>query len=263
MLYRVLAAASAVLCSASLALAEWPVGDMNRQIDQTNVYVNDGCSGTLIDIENRFVLTASHCVDAQYKTVIREEVAADGTVTKKEVRIMVPGHVRMPVFDGAHQIGETIYNTTLVSVDRGRDLALVQIIIKDIPNTQFSPIACLNPVRGETAYVVGNPFGALFATVGVGIVSSVARDYQTLGWVDGVDKRGTESLMQISAGVIGGNSGGAVYNVRGELIGVPVVAANGYETIGFAVSLEDIKEFLKGTPAKSLLDRCSQEPGRA
>jgi serine protease Do len=173
---------------------------------------------------------------------------------------MVPGYVSMPVFDGAHQIGEMIYNTTLVSVDRGRDLALVQIIIKDIPNTTFSPIACLNPVRGETIYVVGNPFGALFATVGVGVVSSVARDYNTLGWVDGVVKRGTETLMQISAGVISGNSGGSVYNTRGELIGVPVVAATNYESIGFAVSLEDIKEFLQGTPAKSLLDRCSKEP---
>lgn len=235
----------------------WPIDAMNLQIDQTNFLVNGGCSGTLIDIENRYVLTAAHCVDAQYKTVEIEEIADDGTVTKKQVRRVIPGEVRQLVFSGASIVQEVVYRTKLIGVDNKKDLALLQIIVETIPNVISSRIACEAPVRGEPAYTVGNPYGVLYASVGVGIVSSVQRDYGLIGMSGfGDGPSNDEPLMQVSSGVIGGNSGGAVYNARGELIGVPVRAAQVHETIGLAVPLAEIKAFLKANKAGDLFASC-------
>lgn len=240
------------------AAERWPVDAMNRQIDQTNFVVNSGCSGTLIDLKNRYILTAAHCVGAQYKVIEKEEIADDGTVTKKEVRVVVPGEVRQIVFNGPSVEQETVYRTRMLAVDKARDLALVQILAEVIPNIAVSKIACADPVRGEAAYIVGNPAGVLYSSVAVGVVSSLQRTYGELGISDlGGGPTGSGPLMQVSAGIIGGNSGGAVYNDAGELIGVPVVGHRTNEVIGFAVPLAEIKAFLKANGAGDLVAGCA------
>jgi S1-C subfamily serine protease len=65
-----------------------------------------------------------------------------------------------------------------------------------------------------------------------------------------------QTLMQVSGGIIGGNSGGAVYDANGGLIGVPVIAHQANEIIGFAVPLPAIKEFLKNAKADAVLATC-------
>lgn len=270
MFLRTLAAAAVSLCLSGAALAAepvhpvgvssvhaWSIADMNEQIDQTNFLVNGGCSGTLIDAANRYVLTAAHCVDAQYKTVKVEVIADDGTVTKKEVRQVVPGEVRQLVFNGANIVQEVVYRVKLVGVDKAKDLALLQIISEQIPNTVVSKVACETPVRGEPVFIVGNPYSVLYSSVVAGIVSSVQRDYSLIGasFADN-GPGGDQPLMQVSGGTIGGNSGGAVYNTRGELIGVPVLASNAHETVGLAVPLDEIKKFLKANKADYLFAYC-------
>jgi S1-C subfamily serine protease len=230
---------------------------MNVQIDETNFVVNQKCSGTLIDLQNRYVLTAAHCVDAQYQTVEVEEIGDDGSVTKKQVRRVIPGEVRQLIFSGANIVQEVVYRTKLVKVDKKKDLALLQIVAGSIPNSMASPIACDDPVRGEVAYVVGNPYAVLYSSVVVGIVSSVQRDYGLIGASSlSNGPSNDEPLMQVSAGTIGGNSGGSVYNADGELIGVPVLAAQAHEVVGLAVPLAEIKAFLKTSGAENLFAGC-------
>lgn len=221
---------------------EWSIGAMNATIDQTNFMVNDGCSGTLIYLTKRYILTASHCVTDQYETVTREAVDDKGVVHSEKVRRLKQGSVRQLYFVGGSEVRTVTYTTKLIAVDVVKDLALLQIITPSIPNTMQATLACTAPVRGERVYIVGNPMATLYSSVVSGIVSSNQRDYRRLNFGD--EAQIDEPLMQVSGGVIAGNSGGAAYNVKGELVGVPIIGSRVNETIGFAVPLDVIREFL-------------------
>ena len=67
----------AVLAFIALSLparADWPLDKMNRQIEQTNVIFSGICSGTIIDVKRRLVLTAYHCVTDNLREVEKKEV---------------------------------------------------------------------------------------------------------------------------------------------------------------------------------------------
>lgn len=229
------------------AKADWPVADMNRQIDQTNFVVNSGCSGTLVDAKERYVLTANHCVENQYETVEIEKIDDKGVVTKENVRRLKPGTVKQIFFKGASEVREITYRTKLKAVDRDKDLALLQIIA-DIPAATASSFACDLPSRGESVYIVGNPMGSLYSSVVKGMVSSVQRDYGLLRMDNGANV--DEPLIQISGGMVGGNSGGAVYDDDGHIVGVSVLGHRVNEVLGFAVPLDSIKSFMKANGVK-------------
>lgn len=237
---KLAAALISLLFLVPTAARSWSVEDMNAAIDETNFLVNAGCSGTLIDVKNRYILTAAHCVDAQYETVEREVIDDKGIVKKEKYRKLKPGTVSQFTFDASGQSTRTLsYRVRLKAVESRIDLAVLQVI-GELPNKTAAPLAESEPRRGERVYVVGNPAGVLYASVVTGIVSSTQRTNASIGFDDNDDAR----LMQVSAGVIGGNSGGAVYNDRGQLIGVPVVASRMNEVLGFAVPLDVIKKFL-------------------
>lgn len=232
-----LVAALIALTLSTPALA-WDTAKMNAHIDQTNFMVGDGCSGTLVDKKDRLILTAHHCIDSQYTTVEKEVISDDGTVTKKKVRKTLEGSVSQIAFKDDRPVSETRYATALLAYDVDKDLALLQIKA-DIPNTTASKISCSPVKRGDPVTIVGNPMGMLYGTVHVGVASSILRSDRTLG-LDG-----DRALLQVSGGVVGGNSGGSVYNDAGELVGVPVLAHRANEVLGFAVPLPVIRDFLK------------------
>lgn len=234
--------------------AEWAPVDMNRTIDQTNFVVNSGCSGTLIDTIGLYILTAHHCVADQYETIERESIDEDGVVTKEKVRKLRDGTVSQISFKGSESIKTVVYKVRLVAGDRNKDLALLQIKSATVPATLSAKMACDPPVRGERIFTVGNPMGLLYSSVTTGIISSLQRDYDMIGLGN---ETGTEPLMQVSGGVVGGNSGGSVYNASGEFIGVPVLAHRVNEVIAFAVPLNVVKEFLTANKLGRLFDRCT------
>jgi len=237
------------------AHAEWRLDVMNRTIDQTNFQINGGCSGTLIDIKERVILTANHCVQDQYETVERERIDKDGVIKKEKIRRIKEGTVKQYQYVGNHSAVATAYKVKLVlpNWDESVDLALMKTLAP-LPNTVAATMACKLPERGETVYTVGNPTGRLYASVTKGIVSNTKRDYGALPF--GSDSQSKDHLMQISSGVIGGNSGGAVYNDEGELVGVPVVGHRANEILGFAVPLDTIKAFLTTHGYGRLFNHC-------
>lgn len=238
------------------AKADWAVADMNRHIESSNFVVNRGCSGTLIDLKNRYVLTAEHCVSGLYETVEREKISDDGVIKKEKVRRVIPGQVQQLAFDNALEVRSVSYRAKVVITDKDNDLALMQIAAP-IPNAIAAEIACTAPVRGDVAIVVGNPMGILYSSVTKGIVSATDRNYPMLG----IEDQGDNALVQISSGVIGGNSGGAVYNADGKFVGVPVRASRVNEILGFSVPLDAIKKFLRRQGLEEALwGHCTPKP---
>jgi S1-C subfamily serine protease len=214
----------------------WEQKAMNEQVDHTNLLLNDNCSATVIDKDRGYVLTAYHCISDQYRTIEREKVGDDGKVTTEKVRVAVPGTVSLLTFKNHDETSRAVYRFKIVASDKDSDLALLQTTAK-MTGATAAKIACKAPTRGDHVYAVGNPYAVMYANVSDGIVSSTDRTYKLYG----IDDQGDHNVTQHTASIWGGNSGGALYNDAGELIGVNV---RGRETLALAVSLEDVKALL-------------------
>lgn len=230
---KLLAMVFALVTACSPAMA-WDIKEMNDHIDQTNFIVGQGCSGTLVDLEDRLILTNHHCVESFIKVRDHKEVEPDGTVTTKQLVDLRPVPVYQRTYDGHEVVSSANYITELVAWDEHIDLGLLQMRSTSIPMTRVAELYTGDVLRGETAWVVGNPLG-FENTVMKGVISSTNR----------LVKIGTEEIpyLQVDAGVTGGNSGGALYNDRGQFIGVPGAAARG-TVVGLAVPVEYVIEFL-------------------
>lgn len=131
------------------------------------------------------------------------------------------------------------YEGTVVGTDPSTDLAVVHI--KEI-NLPFLAYGNSDEVQiGEWVLAVGNPFN-LTSTVTAGIVSAKARNINILGTPDGSS---IESFIQTDAAVNRGNSGGALVNTRGELVGINAAIASGngfYAGYSFAIPVNIVKK---------------------
>ena len=140
----------------------------------------------------------------------------------------------------------------MIGTDPNSDLALVKIEGDDFPTIPVGDSDALKV--GEWVLAVGNPFN-LTSTVTAGIVSAKAR---TLG-VYGIG--GVESFIQTDAAINQGNSGGALVNAKGELVGINAVLSSptgAYAGYGFAIPtsvmtkvVSDLKQY--GTVQRALL----------
>jgi len=139
------------------------------------------------------------------------------------------------------------YIATIVGTDPSTDLALLKIEEKELPYLTFGNS---DEVKvGEWVLAVGNPFN-LTSTVTAGIISAKARNINILG-----SQTSIESFLQTDAAVNPGNSGGALVNTKGELIGVNAAIASrtgSYVGYSFAIPVtivkkvvNDLKEFGK------------------
>ena len=112
---------------------------------------------------------------------------------------------------------------------------LTDIAVLRIQTTDLSPATIGNSqelVLGQEVAAVGNPLGLLGGTVTDGIISCLARTIE----IEGISM----TLIQHSAGVSPGNSGGALFNLYGQLIGIvnAKAIADGAEAIGYAIPID-------------------------
>ena len=135
-----------------------------------------------------------------------------------------------------------VYKAKLIGTDAKMDIALLKIDTED--KLPYSTFADSDQVKvGEWVLAVGNPYN-LTSTVTAGIVSAKARN---------LDTNGIQSFLQTDAAVNPGNSGGALVNTRGELIGINTMISSptgSYAGYSFAIPsnitrkiIEDIMEF--------------------
>lgn len=137
------------------------------------------------------------------------------------------------------------YKAKVVGIDASTDLALLKIEEDNLPFLIFGNSDSLQ--IGEWVMAVGNPF-RLQSTVTAGIVSAKARNINILE-----GQKGIESFIQTDAAVNPGNSGGALVNTIGELVGInsAIISSSGrYEGFSFAIPanlakkiLYDLKEY--------------------
>ncbi|MDZ7693609.1 MAG: trypsin-like peptidase domain-containing protein [Balneolaceae bacterium] len=127
----------------------------------------------------------------------------------------------------------------IVGIDSKRDLVLLKI------NTEYNSTLSLGNSNssqvGETVYAVGNPQG-LEGTFSQGIISSI-KDL------------GSEKLIQLTAPISPGSSGGPVLNSNGNVIGISVATFRGGQNLNFAIPVNYLSTLLKNTTSlKSLSD---------
>ena len=176
-----------------------------------------------------------------------------GVIISKDGYIVTNNHV----IDGADEIVVKLndnreFKGRVIGTDPNSDLALVKIEGDDFPTVPVGDSDALKV--GEWVLAVGNPFN-LTSTVTAGIVSAKAR---TLG-VYGIG--GVESFIQTDAAINQGNSGGALVNAKGELVGINAVLSSptgAYAGYGFAIPtsvmtkvVSDLKQY--GTVQRALL----------
>lgn len=176
-----------------------------------------------------------------------------GVVISKDGYIITNNHV----IDKANEIEVTMndnkkYPAKLIGTDPNTDIALLKIDAKDLPYIPFGDSDKLQV--GEWVLAVGNPFN-LTSTVTAGIVSAKGR-----GGIGG-DRGSIQSYIQTDAAINRGNSGGALVNTDGQLVGIntAIYSQTGdFAGYGFAVPVSiaakvvaDLKEY--GTVQRALL----------
>jgi Do/DeqQ family serine protease len=129
------------------------------------------------------------------------------------------------------------YDAKIVGTDPTSDIALIKINGTDLAHLEFGNSDKLN--IGEWVLAIGNPF-RLQSSVTAGIVSAKARRINILESMTGI-----ESFIQTDAAVNPGNSGGALINTKGELIGINTAImtnSGGYEGFSFAIPANLVKK---------------------
>lgn len=155
-------------------------------------------------------------VEKQYSQPVRG--AGSGVIISDDGYVVTNNHV----VDNADKIKVTLnnkktYDAELVGTDPSTDLAVLKISEEGLPKIEFGNSDEIH--IGEWVLAVGNPFN-LTSTVTAGIVSAKGRDINILNNDPYTGLSSIESFIQTDAAVNPGNSGGALVNTKGELIGI-------------------------------------------
>lgn len=160
-----------------------------------------------------------------------------GVIISKDGYIVTNNHV----INGASKVEVTLkdgnsYEATVIGSDSRTDVAILKI---NADNLKAANLGDSSKLRvGELAVVIGNPLGKLGGTVTDGIISALEREIT----LDGT----TMNLIQTNAAVNPGNSGGGLFNDKGELVGIVVAKSSGLdvEGLGFAIPINDVKNVI-------------------
>jgi Do/DeqQ family serine protease len=172
----------------------------------------------------------------------RQEGAGSGVIITDDGYIVTNYHV----VQGADEIEVTLhdnrkYEAKVIGEDPTTDLALIKIEEEDLTFVRYGNSDDLRV--GEWVLAVGNPFYGLTSTVTAGIVSAKARNINILR----NRQYNIESFIQTDAVVNPGNSGGALVNIQGELVGINTAIASptgSYAGYSFAVPVSLVKKVM-------------------
>lgn len=170
------------------------------------------------------------------------EASGSGVIITEDGYIVTNNHV----VENADKIevildNQKSYQATLIGTDPTTDLALLKVEETGLPFVKYGNSD--NLLVGEWVLAVGNPFN-LTSTVTAGIISAKARNINILR---GKSNFAVESFLQTDAVVNPGNSGGALVNLKGELVGINTAIASptgSYTGYSFAVPVALVKKVI-------------------
>ena len=172
----------------------------------------------------------------------RGEITGSGFVIRKDGYIVTNNHVVEPVSRLYVEFTDnTRYPAEVVGRDPLTDLAVVHIDRNDLKPVRFTNDT--NPEVGQWVVAIGCPLG-LQQTVTAGIISAKDRH---LGIIGERNWAGYEDYIQTDAAINKGNSGGPLFNLRGEVVGVNsaiVTQTGGSDGLGFAIPATIAKQIV-------------------
>jgi len=227
-------------------------GSVNTGIDVSEY------SGTAIEVANKVLpsvvgIEVNFSVSSNYRTFFQERsststATGSGVIISDDGYILTNNHIvdasssssSYYTVSEAKKVVVYLYNedepieAKIIGTDSVTDLAILKIDRDDLTPAKIGDSDSVQV--GEFAMAVGNPLG-MESSVTSGIVSAVNREITDS---DGI----TYSLIQTDAAINSGNSGGALVNAKGQVIGVNFlkVSGTGVEGLGFAIPVNDAKE---------------------
>ena len=163
-------------------------------------------------------------------------MTADGYVTTNYHVVNGAKKIEVMTHDG------TAYPAELVGYDNTNDVAVLKMEGKGFPCVTVGVSESL--IVGDQVVAIGNPLGELTNTLTVGYVSAKERDVNT----DGI----TINMIQTDAAINSGNSGGPLFNMYGEVVGITTAKYSGesssgatIEGIGFAIPIDDVYDLIQ------------------
>lgn len=172
-------------------------------------------------------------------------VSGSGFIVTSDGYIVTNYHVIADAYNGGYKVSVITYDGTkydaeIRGVEGSNDIAVLKINA-----TGLTPATLGNSDNlqvGETVYAIGNPLGELSFSLTSGTVSALDRDITTQDSSTG--ETTTNNMFQFDAAVNEGNSGGPVYNTKGEVVGVVTAkyASTGVEGLGFAMPINNLSD---------------------
>ena len=225
------------------SLPEYVPTNFSTRVSSTNPNFTEAAKKTVHAVVHVKNLAITRSPFFGQRDGIALQGAGSGVIISPDGYIVTNNHV----IQKANKLQVTLnnnqsYEAEVIGTDPKSDIALIKI---DAENLDYLPFGDSNNAQiGEWVLAVGNPFN-LTSTVTAGIISAKSRDL-------GMD-RNISSFIQTDAAVNPGNSGGALVNTRGELIGINTAITSqtgSYVGYSFAVPsnnarkiVEDILEF--------------------
>lgn len=163
-------------------------------------------------------------------------ITADGYVLTNYHVVEGSTLVTVTMHDG------TTFTASAVGYDGNHDIALLKIDATDLPAADIGKSSEL--IVGDQVVAIGNPLGDLTSTLTVGYISAKERDVTTDGSII--------NMLQTDAAINSGNSGGPLFNMKGQVVGITTAKYSGTTTsgasiegIGFAIPIDDISDKIR------------------
>jgi serine protease Do len=188
------------------------------------------------------VLITCEVTGNYYGQSVNGQSSGSGFVMTADGYVMTNAHV----IEGASKVTVTTfdgnsYPATVCGTDSINDVAVLKVEATDLEAAVIGSSDRL--IVGDQVVAIGNPLGELTATQTVGYVSAKERDVNTSGFAI--------NMIQTDAAINSGNSGGPLFNMNGEVVGITTAKYSGnsgsgatIEGIGFAIPIDDVKDML-------------------